>query len=102
MGDTDDPMMKLQKSLEQHDEALKALKDVPNLISELAKKVGVSPVDDQQKNKPSWSLGISEDEDDPHTVANNILENSPGIQVMLGFTCEMKDKDPKVNEFLNR
>jgi hypothetical protein len=83
-------LSELVKLLKEHDVALSALKDVPSMLSSLSKSLG--EVRDKPK-KPTWSLGISEDEDDEKEEQ---IENADDL---LGEGPEGSDIDKYLEDF---
>jgi len=64
----------LAASLQKHEAAIEAIKDVPNILTELPRKVGVKP--SVLENKGQSSLGLSDDEElNLDEDANNIINS---------------------------
>jgi len=65
---TDEAIAALTESIKAHDDALGALKDVPSILNEVAKAVGLKQNKESTKPKGYWSLGLTDDEDEVEIV----------------------------------
>lgn len=63
----------LSQSIQRHNAALEELKDVPNILKKLVDKIGIEPDRIEPVNRPDWSLGLSEEEDNTDDDANKII-----------------------------
>lgn len=63
----------LSQSIQRHNAALEELKDVPNILKKLVDKIGIEPDRTEPGNRPDWSLGLSDDEDNTDDDANRII-----------------------------
>lgn len=64
----------LSQSVKNHEVALEALKDVPKILNELSKKFKINQGAEQPPGKSSWSLGLSDEENEEDADLNNIID----------------------------
>lgn len=73
----DETTEEMSERIKKNEKALKALEDVPSILGELVKKVGIQPGVNQHA-PGEWSLGLSDDEDGDHIDidddANKMIE----------------------------
>jgi len=75
----------ISMSIQRHDSALEALKDVPAILQTLMKSVRVpKSSDDVGKGQSTWSLGLSEPEDDPDVDINKIINDGKDNETLEG------------------
>jgi hypothetical protein len=89
--DTQNVLMDLSMTMQRHDDALVALKDVPKILADLAKKVGVDTKSDKQK-ETTGLLNLSEEED------NNEDNVDIDIEADVNNIIGSNDNDSKKNQ----
>jgi hypothetical protein len=81
-------------SIQKHDTALEALKNVPEMLAQLAQAVGIGKNPEPTNNHQSWDLGLSdndeendEDKDINKLIGKDDVENS---SIVIGKKPQFK------------